>query len=616
MSLHRTVTSYDIVVVGGGLAGMCAAVAAARSGARVALVQNRPVFGGNASSEIKMHIVGANCHQSKPDLRETGILEELLLENKRRNLYASFSQFDVIMWEMVRFQPNLTSYLNTNMDDAVVEDNVIKAIICHQSTTETEIEIRGTIFVDATGHGTLGVMAGAAYRVGSEGRDEFHEPTAPEKPNTDTMGNTIMFVAADRGEPVRFVRPTWANTYSEEDLVQRPHVNEVTAHADGGEIVRPSEGSNQLPGFSNVDSGYWWIELGGDSKDIIQEAETIRDDLLKCLYGVWDHLKNVGNHGVENYDLEWIGMVPGYRESRRLEGNYILTENDIRANTRFDDAVAYGAWPMDVHVRGGLRDLKEYPSHVFNFEGCYTIPYGCYCSKNIENLMMAGRDISASKMAFSSVRVMGTCAIGGQAVGTAAAMAIQKGCTPREVGERYIRQLQQTLLKNDCYIPGIRNTDPHDLARTATVTASSETDAGLASNVINGISRSEGTEKNYWESGELKDGGESIQLDLKCPETIHQLRLAFDTNLSGEIMPSLTRIVRDRQVKGLPHELVRDYKVTLYRDGREAWNCGVCDNGQRLNVLEVPGVEADRLEITVTATYGLERARIYEVRIY
>lgn len=616
MSLHRTVTSYDIVVVGGGLAGMCAAVAAARSGARVALVQNRPVFGGNASSEIKMHIVGANCHQSKPDLRETGILEELLLENKRRNLYASFSQFDVIMWEMVRFQPNLTSYLNTNMDDAVVEDNVIRAIICHQSTTETEIEIRGTIFVDATGHGTLGVMAGAAYRVGSEGRDEFHEPTAPEKPNTDTMGNTIMFVAADRGEPVRFVRPTWANTYSEEDLVQRPHVNEVTAHADGGEIVRPSEGSNQLPGFSNVDSGYWWIELGGDSKDIIQEAETIRDDLLKCVYGVWDHLKNVGNHGVENYDLEWIGMVPGYRESRRLEGNYILTENDIRANARFDDAVAYGAWPMDVHVRGGLRDLKEYPSHVFNFEGCYTIPYGCYCSKNIENLMMAGRDISASKMAFSSVRVMGTCAIGGQAVGTAAAMAIQKGCTPREVGERYIRQLQQTLLKNDCYIPGIRNTDPHDLARTATVTASSETDAGLASNVINGISRSEGTEKNYWESGELKDGGESIQLDLKCPETIHQLRLTFDTNLSGEIMPSLTRIVRDRQVKGLPHELVRDYKVTLYRDGREAWNCGVCDNGQRLNVLEVPGVEADRLEITVTATYGLERARIYEVRIY
>ena len=148
------------------------------------------------------------------------------------------------------------------------------------------------------------------------------------------------------------------------------------------------------------------------------------------------------------------------------------------------------------------------------------------------------------------------------------------------------------------------------------MTASSETDAGLASNVINGISRSEGTEKNYWESGDLKDGGESIQLDLKRPETIHQLRLTFDTNLSGEIMPSLTRIVRDRQVKGLPHELVRNYKVTLYRDGRKVWNCGVCDNGQRLNVLEVPGVEADRLEITVTATYGLERARIYEVRIY
>lgn len=616
MSLHRTVARYDIVVAGGGLSGMCAAVAAARMGARVAIVQNRPVFGGNASSEIKMHIVGANCHQSKANLRETGILEELLLENKRRNPYASFPQFDVIMWELIRFQPNLTAYLNTNMDDVVTEGKEIRAIICHQSTTETELEIQGKLFVDATGHGTLGVMAGAAYRVGSESRYEFDEPTAPECANTDTMGNSMMFVAADRGETVKFEKPVWANSYSEEDLIQRPHANAITAHADGGEIVKPAEGKNQLPGFSNVDSGYWWIELGGDAEDIIQEAEEIRDDLLKCVYGVWDHLKNVSNHGVENYDLEWVGMVPGYRESRRLEGDYILTENDVRANRRFPDAVAYGAWPMDVHVRGGLRDVKDYPSHVFNFEGCYTIPYRCYCSRDIDNLMMAGRDISASKMAFSSVRVMGTCAIGGQAVGTAAAMAIEKGCTPREIGKAHIQELQQKLLKDDCYIPGVRNQDPLDLARGAAVTATSETEDSRAANVINGVSRTVDSDSNCWESAPLSGDGETIRLTLPEVKTISQLRLTFDTNLSGEIMPSLTRTVRERQTKGLPHELVKDYQAVLYREGQEVWRKNVRDNGQRLNVWQVPEVEADQLEVTVTATYGWKRARIYEIRIY
>ena len=612
MSLHQTQASYDIVVVGGGLAGMCAAVAAARAGAEVALVQNRPVFGGNASSEIRMHIVGANCHQSKANLRETGILEELLLENKRRNPYASFSQFDVIMWELIRFQKNLTSYLNTNMDDVVLEKGRIKSIRCHQSTTETEITLSGKIFVDATGHGTLGVLAGAPYQVGSESKTEFGEPTAPEQANTDTMGNTMMFVATDRGEPVKFEKPVWANAYTEADLVQRPHVDEITAHADGGKIVKPTEGSNQLPGFSNVDSGYWWIELGGDSKDIIQEAETIRDDLLRCIYGVWDHLKNVGNHGVDNYDLEWVGMVPGYRESRRLEGKYILTENDIRSNRRFPDAVAYGAWPMDVHVRGGLRDLKDFPSHVFNFEGCYTIPYRCYCSKTIENLMMAGRDISSSKMAFSSLRVMGTCAIGGQAVGTAAALAIQKGCSPAEIGNAHIRELQQLLLKNDCYIPGVKNEDPEDLARTATVLASAETEAGNAANVTNGVSRSEENSPNYWEA----PLGETIHLNLEKAHSIREIRLTFDTNLSGEIMPSLTRIVRERQSKGLPPELVKTYHAALCRQGQEVWSREVRENGQRLNVLEVPEVEADTLCVTPTATYGLDKARIYEIRIY
>ena len=209
MSKYRVEKSYDVVVVGGGLSGVCAAIASARGGAKTAIVQNRSMFGGNASSEIRMHVVGANSHGAKKDLAETGILLEILLENKRRNPYASFPVFDSVIWEKVRFQENLASYLNTNMDDVVMDGDKVKSVVCHQNTTETVYVFSADIFVDATGHGTLGTLAGAAGRMGSESKYEFNEPSAPEEPNDNTMGNTVMFSAIDRGEPVKFIKPSW-----------------------------------------------------------------------------------------------------------------------------------------------------------------------------------------------------------------------------------------------------------------------------------------------------------------------------------------------------------------------------------------------------------------------
>ena len=599
MSVHKEERHYEVVVVGGGMAGVCAAIASARKGVRTAIVQNRSMFGGNASSEIRMHIVGANAHGSKKNLGETGILLEILLENKRRNPYASFPVFDSVIWEKVHFQENLDAYLNTDMDDVIMDGKKVAAIVGHQNTTETEFTIYGDIFVDATGHGTLATMGGAAGRMGSEGRDEFHEPDAPTEPNQDTMGNTLMFSAVDRGEPVKFIRPDWAYQYSEEDLKYREHGNSIGSHMEGGQLTKFEEGSGRLPHFSNVDSGYWWIELGGQYDDIIRDGEVIRDELLKCVYGVWDHLKNVGDHGVENLDLDWVGIVPGYRESRRIEGDYLLNENDVLENRIFPDAVAYGGWQMDEHVRGGIRDLDKIPSRILNFNGCYTIPWRCYYAKDLENVMLAGRDISTSKMAYGSTRVMGTCSVGGQAVGTAAAMAVKYRCTPREIGE-HIMELQQQLLRDDCYIPGFRNEDPLDYARSAKVSASACTGKNVPENVLNGVARPVQEESNCWEAP-IGEEGASISLDFGKKLVLQQVQLTFDTNLTREIMPSMTRNVRNRQVKGLPEELVCKE---------------IRGNYQRLNRIVVDNVICDRLTVTVYKAYGIDRARIFEIRTY
>jgi hypothetical protein len=609
--------SYDLAVVGGGLSGMCAAIAAARMGINTAIIQGRSMFGGNASSEIRMHIVGAGCHMAKLNSSETGLLMEFLLENKHRNPYHAFPVWDSVLWEKIRFQDSLDSYLNTVVSSVEMDGNSIKTLICYQQTTETAIRIKPRIVIDATGHGTVGVLAGADYRIGCESKHEFDEPSAPEKPNHYTMGNSLMFQAVDRGKPVKFEKPFWAHTFSEEDLKYRHHYNLIASMADGGNFVEFHEGELQsLPEFSRMDSGYWWIELGGDYKDIIAEGEEIRDELLKSVYGIWDHIKNCGSHGAENYDLEWVGIVPGYRESRRLEGDYLLNENDIRSNRVFPDAVAYGGWAMDNHVPGGLRDFSSVPSVTYNFNGLYTIPYRCFYSKNITNLMMAGRDISTTKMGFSSTRVMGTCAVGGQASGTAAALAVRYGCTPREVGS-HIGELQQLLIKNDCYIPGFAENDDADLARTAAARADSFIAGCEPEKVLNGTARIVEKEQNCWESAPLGDSGQRLYLDLRQASSIREIRLTFDPNLTREIMPSITAQVKERQTEGMPEELVKDYVVELFNHGEKVFSQTVKGNYQRLNriVLEKPA-QADQLCVHVLSTHGRPGARIYEVRLY
>ena len=607
--------AFDVVVVGGGMSGLCAALEAARDGASVALVHARPVLGGNASSEVRVHISGADHSLEKPDYAESGILYELMLENKARNANFSYSTWDLVLYEKVKSQENLTVFFNTVMYDCETEDDRITAVYCVQETTEMRFKFTAPLFVDATGHGTLGYYAGAEYRQGSESKAETGEIDAPEQPNNERMGNTIFFRARDMGHPVKFTPPAFAKKFTEEDLRFRMH---SAVHKVDFSGCKDPEKNEACGGVSarGIDYGYFWIELMGDKDDIITDYENIRDDLVASLYGVWDHIKNGGDHGAENHALEWVGMLPGTRESRRLVGDYLLDETDILDNKIFEDAVCYGGWCVDLHTAHGLLDLHRHPSgDVRFFDGVYTIPYRSYYSKNISNLFMAGRNISTTKLGLCSTRIIGCCAIGGQAVGAAAALCTKYGCLPRELAP-HMSELQQLILKNDGFLPGYKNEDPDDLARGASFTASSFKAGCEPEKVIDGISRRLGDDTHGWVSDGISENGETLTMSFDAPTEISELRYTFDSDFRYPIRVTMAPNRQKQQRDGVPEELVCDYDVIMKKNGETVRTIEVRGNYQRHNVHKFDTTECDEVTLHVHSTHGEKEITVFEVRAY
>lgn len=297
-----------------------------------------------------------------------------------------------------------------------------------------------------------------------------------------------------------------------------------------------------------------------------------------------------------------------------MVGEYILTENDVLSNRMFADAVAYGGWPIDVHTPGGILDFDKLPNFVYNFPGFYTIPYRCFYSRNIDNMLMAGRNISATKIAMSSTRVMGTCSVGGQAAGTAAGLCVQYHCLPRELGDR-IHVLQQRLIEDDCFIPGVTNDGTQDLARLAVISASSEQPGRKGHNVINGHNRNHAGTLNYWESNGISTEGESLDFYLPSTQRVHCVQLIFDTNLCRSIKITLSSKRMGQQLVGVPPELVKDYTISLWNKGVVVRKKEVKNNYMRLNRVAFDETECDRITILFTATNGIDTIRVFEVRI-
>ena len=606
----------DVLVAGGGPAGVAAALAAARNGAKVILCQDRSVLGGNASSEVRMHIVGADCggRRGEPlatETREGGIIEEIRLETTVRNPQRSASMLDLILYEKVRAESNITLFLDTAVTGAEVSGDRIVAAIAERQSTEDRFRIEAAVFIDCTGDGRLGVEAGAPYRHGREGKDEYGESMAAEQADGKTLGSTLLFQARKYDHPVPFVPPPWARKFTEEDLKLRPHAS---------------------PGVDRgLEYGYWWVEWGG-TLDTVKDNAKIRDELLAIMLGVWDHIKNGGDHGADNWALEWFGFLPAKRESRRFVGHYVLREQDLLESRPFPDAIAFGGWPIDLHPPEGIDAVNERPANQVQLAHLYDIPLAACVARQPANLMFAGRNISATHVAFGSTRVMATCFAVGQGVGTAAAVAAREGVTPSELLSRadLIHEVQQRLLRDDAYLIGVTNADENDVARRAAVRASSEQEQGAAANILSGQTRAThgplgappgrtvpGTHR--WMSDPAQGLPAWIELEWEKPVRPREVRIVFDTGMHRVLTLSHSDAYMQRMIWGRPQpETVSDYRIEAQGAAGE-WRLvdEVRGNYQRLRVhrIEQPA-ETTRLRITCTATNGIDHARIFEVRVY
>lgn len=592
---HMTLVdlSTEVLVAGGGLAGVCAAVAAARHGAKVILVQDRSRLGGNSSSEVKMHVVGANHHKSRPGWREGGLLEEFRLDDAVNNGQRCWEMWDLLLYDKVISEPNITLLLESTLYSARTKDGRIEEVMVRCDKSEHLYRIRARMFLDCTGDSRLGVESGAEYRTGREARAEFGESLAPETADQETLGSSILFTSRLYPRPMPFTPPKWARKVTKEHL--------------------------KLRRIRSWEYGYWWIEWGGN-RDTIRDNERIRFELLSIVMGVWDYIKNSGDFAsVSNWALDWIGMMPGKRGSRRLVGDHILTQHDLMTG-RFEDAVAIGGWPMDDHPPGGFDQADLPPAVQIKTPEVYNIPLRSLYSRNIANLMMAGRNISASHVAFTSTRVMATCAVCGQAAGTAAALCVRDGITPRELAGKRERvfELQQTLLRDDQTIRDLKNLDPHDLARKAKVTASGAKGGAKPELVLDGISRDiPGKEIHHW-AGPLGPEGAWLEVAWDRPQRIGEVQITFDTGFQRELTLTASDTINTGILRRPQPETVKDYDV-LYRSGAGGpWKLlvEVRGNYQRLRRHKFTPVEASAVRIHARSTHGVEEARIFEVRCY
>jgi hypothetical protein len=409
--------TYDLVVVGAGIAGMSAAVSAARLGCKVALINDRPIIGGNNSSDIRVHLGGRIEQQPYPEL---GGLQKEFGPTKEGNAQPAENYEDQKKLDWIAAEKNVTLFLNYHATSVKKVGNKIVAVVATQIETGRELRFEAPLFADCTGDGTIGYLAGADYRMGREGKSEFGESIAPDKPDKMTMGASVQWYSVDNKKPCGFPAFDYGVSFNDKNC-------------------------------EKVMMGEWTWETGMN-RDQINDFEKIRDYGLLVVYSNWSFLKNQMKDRSQYQDrkLGWVAYVAGKRESRRLMGDYILKEDDITKNVMHEDASFITTWSIDLH-RPDPDNTAYFPGNEFKavtkhiLIHPYAVPYRCLYSRNIENLFMAGRDISVTHVALGTVRVMRTTGMMGEVVGMAASLCKKHNASPRGIYQSYLPELKSLM---------------------------------------------------------------------------------------------------------------------------------------------------------------------------
>lgn len=437
--------SYDFVVVGGGIAGTAAAVSAARLGLTVALIQDRPVLGGNGSSEVRVWPAGGTNLPPWPRIGD--VVSELVRAKSANDGNAKSADIydDARKLKLVAAEKNITLMLNQRVNQAAAAEGVIRSVVAQHTRTGQRTRVAGKLFLDATGDGALGTLAGADFEMTATGHmgasnlwnvgDSTKNEYQIQCECKDTDALTMSFVPTK--EPISFPHCEWAVDLSKQPFPGRKGFDK--------------NWNSKEPMYR---LGAWFWETGFN-KDPIHDVEWMRDQNLRAMYGAWDTLKNVDKL-YPNHRLRWAAYIAGKRESRRLLGDVILSGDDLRKKRLYDDGCFPCTWSIDLHLPNpdftGSNEGEEFISDMtrgnhYQYEGPYWAPYRCLYSRNISNLFMAGRDISVSHEALGAVRVMRTTGCMGEVTGMAAAVCQRHNCKPREVYTDHLGELKELMAR-------------------------------------------------------------------------------------------------------------------------------------------------------------------------
>lgn len=427
---------YDLVVAGGGVAGMCAAVAAARQGLKVALIHDRPVPGGNNSAEVRVHLGGSIECGPYPNL---GNMIKEFGHTKKGNAKSAENYEDWKKMSFVENEENIALFLNTHVTDLEMKDGSIEALLARNIETGELMRFSAPVFSDCTGDASVGYLAGAEWRTGRESLAETGEPGAVEVADRQVLGASVQWNSKDMGKPSPFPVFEYGKVFTEASV-------------------------------QKVKGGEWTWETGM-LRDQVLEAERVRDHGLLVVYSNWSYLKNHSSVKEEFADraLDWVAYVAGKRESRRLVGDVMLTQNDILNEVPYEDATCATSWSIDLHYPDPAN-TAFFPGEEFKavctqeYIEIYPIPYRCFYSKNIPNLFMAGRNISVTHVALGTVRVMRTTAMMGEVVGLAASVCHRHGCLPRDVYRTHFADLQ-ALMEQGAGKQGLPNNQLFNVGR-------------------------------------------------------------------------------------------------------------------------------------------------------